>query len=85
MNQDLQQRLRCPATHQQLSALTPSQIATVNDAIAKGALQNDIGADVTEAVEGGLLREDGALFFPIRDGLISLVIDMAIPAAFIEG
>ena len=32
-----------------------------------------------EAVESGLLREDGRLLFPIRDGLPILLLDEAIP------
>jgi uncharacterized protein YbaR (Trm112 family) len=32
-----------------------------------------------ESLDGGLIREDGRLLFPIRDGLPILLLDEAIP------
>lgn len=80
MNPALLERLRCPETYQPLSPLTAAQLTLVNDAVAAGTLTDLAGGAVTTALEAGLLREDSALIFPIRDGLPSLLMDQAIAA-----
>jgi uncharacterized protein YbaR (Trm112 family) len=64
--------LRCPQTMQTLSVASPEQIAQIEAARAAGKL-------ACQAVDAGLVRADGKLLFPIRDGLPILLLDEALP------
>ena len=56
-------------------------LAQVNAAIEKGGFQNVGGADVTQTLEAGLVREDGTIVYPVRDGIPVLLVEegLAIP------
>jgi uncharacterized protein YbaR (Trm112 family) len=56
-------------------------IARVNRAIAAGRVKNRAGRPVEQPVDGGLLRSDNTLFYPIRDGIPVLLPDEAISLA----
>ena len=71
--------LCCPETHQPLVEAEPTLVDQVNRAIQSGAAKNRAGQSVAEAIEGGLVREDGRLLYPIRGRLPILLIDEALP------
>ncbi|MDB6027879.1 MAG: hypothetical protein JWM68_4102 [Verrucomicrobiales bacterium] len=71
--------LRCPETHQPLSLLNSDQLAELNQRIAQGKLQSRNGNVVSEKIDGGLVREDGKVVYPLRGKLPILLIDEAIP------
>ncbi len=75
---ELLQILRCPETHQKLVPLLPAQIGEINTHIRAGKLKNRRGDVVSQNVDGGLVREDGKSFFPIRQNIPVLLIDEAI-------
>jgi len=71
--------LRCPQTKQVLSPASADLLERLNRARAAGALRDRAGKPVAEPVIEGLVREDGALLFPIRDGIPVLLLDEALP------
>jgi uncharacterized protein YbaR (Trm112 family) len=73
----------CPESHQSLSVADEATVQKVNAAIAAGTLKNRDGEAVSEAIEAGLLREDGAYLYVVRDNIPVMLIGEAIPLASI--
>lgn len=73
--------LACPETHQPVHVADEATVTRVNAAIAAGTLHNRDGEAVGEAIEAGLVREDSAYLYPVRDGIPVMLIGEAIPLA----
>lgn len=73
--------LICPETHQELREADDDLVERVNRAIQEGRLQNRAGEKVEELVDGGLVREDGDVLYPIRDDIPVMLVDEALPIA----
>jgi uncharacterized protein YbaR (Trm112 family) len=71
--------LVCPETKMPLRTADEDLIARLNREAAAGRLQNRSGRKVEGPIEGGLIRQDGAVLFPILDGIPVMLIDEAIP------
>ncbi len=71
--------LACPETHQPLRVANGEELAVLNGRISAGELKNVGGGAVSETVVAGLIREDGAIVYPIRDGIPVLLIDEGLP------
>jgi len=71
--------LVCPENHTPLQLADDQLVAKLNEAIAVGDVSNRSGEAVTEPIDGGLVREDGTLLYPIREGIPVMLIDEAIP------
>ena len=71
---DLLKILCCPETHQPLAPADAATVARLNERIAARGFKNRGGKAVTEACEGGLVRQDGQVFYPIRQGIPILLI-----------
>ena len=78
IDKDLLQILACPETHQPLAEAGPDLLKRVNDRIAAGSAQTKSGTKVEEPLEGGLVRQDGKIVYPIRDGIPVLLVDEGI-------
>ncbi len=70
---------RCPETHQPLEELDEARLAELNEAIGNGELTDDSGEPVEESLAAGLVREDGAYVYPVRNGFPNLLISDRIP------
>jgi len=79
IDKDLLQILACPETHQPLAEAGADLLKRVNDRVKAGQAKNKAGADVKDALEGGLVRQDGKIVYPIRDGIPVLLVDEGIP------
>ncbi len=77
--------LVCPDNKMPVTLADDAMIGKVNAAIAEGALKNRGGEAVTETIDGGLLREDSAFLYPIRDDIPIMLIDEAIPCDQLSG
>jgi uncharacterized protein YbaR (Trm112 family) len=73
--------LACPETHQPVTVADDATVSKVNAAIAAGAVKNRDGDAVSEAIQTGLIREDGAYLYPVRDDIPVMLIGEAIPLA----
>ena len=71
--------LCCPETHQAVSEADAALLTDLNNRIASGSLKNRAGKSVGDKLEGGLLRQDGRLIYPIRNRIPILLIEEAIP------
>ncbi len=70
--------LACPETKQSLTVADDTLVERLNAAIAAGTLLNKGGAKVDSKLDGGLLREDGTVLYPILDDIPILLIEEAI-------
>lgn len=75
---DLLEILACPDTHQPLRLATSEELERVNGLVASGGCKNVGGAAVDESLEQGLVREDGAVLYPIRDRIPVLLVEEGI-------
>jgi uncharacterized protein len=73
--------LCCPETHQEVRLAEPALIGKVNGQIAAGTLTNRAGQPVKEAIEGGLIRADGKLLYPVRRNIPVMLVGEGIPLA----
>ncbi|MGQ9573681.1 MAG: Trm112 family protein [Thermoguttaceae bacterium] len=81
---DLLDILVCPETRTRLRLAEPSLVARLNQAIAGQRLANRAGQPVRSPIDGGLVREDGTLLYPIVEGIPVLLVDEAIPLEQLE-
>ena len=70
--------LRCPESQQPLTLAADEIVAQIEAERVAGRLRDCTGRLVGEPVEGGLVRADGALFFPIRAGIPILIATEAV-------
>jgi len=71
--------LVCPATKQSLRLADQALLDDLNGRIQAGSVKNKRGDVVSEALEAGLVREDGAVLYAVRDGIPIMLIDESIP------
>ena len=73
--------LACPETHQPVQVADEATVTRVNAAIAAGTVKNRDGDAVGDPIQTGLIREDGAYLYPVRDEIPVMLIGEAIPLA----
>lgn len=71
--------LCCPETHQPLSEAEAALVADLNNRIVSGSLNNRGGKAVSDKLDGGLLRQDRQVIYPIRNRIPIMLIEEAIP------
>lgn len=70
--------LVCPVTHQRLTLMEPVQLAELNAAIERGEVRRVNGETVSEPIEVGLVREDGAVTYEVRTGIPLMLAEVGI-------
>ncbi|MBA3965907.1 MAG: Trm112 family protein [Nitrospirales bacterium] len=75
---DLLAILCCPETKQEVSLLDQTVVEQLNKRISKGELRTKGGQPVTEQIDGGLLRTDRTVAYPIRDQIPIMLIEEGI-------
>ena len=73
--------LCCQEPHQEVRLAEEAVIDKLNGQIAAGTATNRAGQPVKEKIEGGLIRADGKLLYPIRRNLPVMLVDEGIPLA----
>lgn len=75
ISKELLDILVCPETRARLELADAELVARLNRAIAAGKLRNKGGEKLERPLDGGLIREDGAVVYPIIDGIPVLLVD----------
>lgn len=84
INPDLLAILCCPETKQKVTIAEDDVIKTLNVSVTRGELKNKGNRPVTEPFDGGLVREDGTLLYPIRDNIPVMLIEEGIPLTQVQ-
>ena len=79
VDQELLDILVCPENKTPVKLVNDDVVGKINDAIESKSLKNRAGETVEEAIDAGLLREDGAYLYAIRDDIPIMLIDESIP------
>ena len=79
VDKDLLSILCCPETKLDVSLADDALINKINDAVNRGVLKNKIHKPVTELLDGGLIRSDRKILYPIREDIPVMLIEEGIP------
>ena len=79
IDKDLLAILCCPETKLDVSLADDALISKINDAISQGILKNKGQKPVTELLDGGLIRSDRKILYPIREDIPVMLIEEGIP------
>jgi len=79
INTDLLAILCCPETKQPVTMADQSLVDKLNAAVARGSLKNKGEKRVSEPLDGGLVRADLTILYPIRENIPIMLIEEAIP------
>ena len=70
--------LCCPETKQAIAPVDATSLALLNQKIAVGNVRNKGGSVVQHPLDGGLLRSDKKVLYPIRDTIPLMLIEEGI-------
>lgn len=84
LDKDLLAILCCPDTKQAVALADDGVVQKLNVAIEKGVLKNKADKPVTEKLDGGLIRSDQQILYPVRENIPVMLIDEGIPLAQIS-
>ncbi|MBI2425942.1 MAG: hypothetical protein HYV27_24170 [Candidatus Hydrogenedentes bacterium] len=79
IDQSLLEILVCPENKTPLTVADDAIVSTLNQRIEAGTLVNRGGDKVEKQIEGGLIREDRAYLYIVRDDIPIMLIDEAVP------
>ncbi|WP_455243999.1 Trm112 family protein [Petrachloros mirabilis] len=79
IDKDLLAILCCPETKLDVSLADEALIRRINDAVNRGVLKNKGEKPVTELLDGGLIRSDRKVLYPIREDIPVMLIEEGIP------
>ncbi|MBI3736366.1 hypothetical protein HY256_07615 [Candidatus Sumerlaeota bacterium] len=77
----LMEILVCPENKTPVRLAEEGLIAKLNAAQREGKLKNRAGGQVKEPLDGGLIRQDNAILYPIIEGIPVMLKDDGIPLA----
>lgn len=79
LDKDLLAILCCPETKQAVTVAESALVDKLNAAVARGGLKNKGKKPVSEQMDGGLIRADQKILYPIREGIPVMLIEEGIP------
>lgn len=84
VSKELLDILVCPEHRTPLSLADDGLLDSLNRAIAARRLKNRAGERIDKPLDGGLVRDDRAVVYPIMDGIPIMLVDEAIPLDQLE-
>ena len=81
IDQELLDILVCPESKEAVAMAGAELLDRLNAAIEAGSVLNRGDEAVTEPVTEGLLREDGRILYPVREGIPIMLMDESIDVA----
>jgi uncharacterized protein YbaR (Trm112 family) len=79
ISKDLLAILCCPETKLPVMMAEADLVVKLNEAITRGVLMNKGKKPVVEQVQGGLVRADLKILYPIRENIPVMLIEEGIP------
>ena len=79
ISQELLDILVCPENRTPVHLADDALMARLNAAIDAGTVKNRAGEPVADRADSGLVREDGAYLYVVRDDIPVMLKDEAIP------
>jgi uncharacterized protein YbaR (Trm112 family) len=79
IDKELLNILVCPEDHTPLDVADEELVARLNRAITAGQIKNRGGQRLRKTIQGGLVRQDQTLLYPIVDNIPVLLVDDAVP------
>lgn len=79
IDKDLLAILCCPETKQPVTVANSLLVDKLNEIAARGGLMNKGKKPVSEQMDGGLIRVDQNILYPIREGIPVMLIEEGIP------
>jgi len=79
IDKELLEILVCPENHTRLRLADSRLVDRLNGLVEAGKLKNRSGRRVERTIDGGLVREDNAILYPVLDGIPVLLVDDGIP------
>jgi uncharacterized protein YbaR (Trm112 family) len=78
IKESLLEVLCCPESRQKVEIASQEIIDEVNQRIESGEAKDKEGKTISEIIEVGLIRTDGRILYPIRDGIPIMLINEGI-------
>ncbi|BCA55455.1 hypothetical protein W02_25950 [Nitrospira sp. KM1] len=79
VDKDLLAILCCPETKLEVSLADSALVDKLNQAISRGTLKNKAKKLVMEPLDGGLIRADRKVLYPVREDIPVMLIEEGIP------
>ena len=79
LDEALLEILCCPETKQAVTLLDAASLDVLNRKIANGEVRNTGGNPVKELLDGGLIRHDKKVAYPIREMIPIMLVEEGIP------
>lgn len=76
---ELLKLLCCPETQQELRVADGKLLEELNGKISIGGLRNRAGHAISEKLAEALVRQDGKILYPVRNGIPVMLLDEGIP------
>ncbi len=78
IDSELLKILCCPETHQAVALVDEKLLGELNHGIVSGKVRNRAGRIVKETLIEALVRIDGKMIYPVRNGIPVLLMDEGI-------
>ena len=75
---ELLEILVCPETKEPVRIAGPELLTRVNGAVERGTLVTRGGETVRDTLDEALVREDGAVLYPVRESIPIMLIDESV-------